>query len=372
MLVNSIQLAWHFYLQEKRMLHYRYMRWTNMLLMIFIVTLSQTSHTVQSFLADNLANLLGADLVLIQQQPLNSTQLAHLDNMSQKRVMTLSIITTLTHHGKWQKAKLKAVGEDYPLQGKLVVANSLQAEGESTLSGPRPGQIWLDSRLLSSLEISVGDSLNLADRSLAVTKILMHEPDRLMEGHSVDMRAMVNLADINALGMPIDLIQHRYLFEANLNQINQLLEWQKTQLPAARVHHKTGAHPLALFWQRVENFIGLASILLFFMSAIAIEKLTQLQIQKEQYFSAICMSLGASKTTGLQVSLFKWTLGFIFSIPIVLIVAAFFHWLLVTWLGSTFTDISWHWDMVLGIKSVISVRTDTAAVPSPSLDRDNA
>ena len=172
----------------------------------------------------------------------------------------MQINATLTFNGKWQNAKLKAVGDDYPLQGKLLTSSSLQSPATVTSGGPIAGKIWLDSRLLASLMLSIGDPIKLAEQTFIVSRVLIHEPDRLMEGHNVDMRAIVNMIDMQSLAFPADLIQHRYLVSASNSQVQQLLDWQKEQLPAAKISHKSGAHPLALFWQRTENFLGLASI----------------------------------------------------------------------------------------------------------------
>lgn len=355
MLATNVQLAWHFYRQEKHLAHHRFMAWTQAILMIFIVTLSQTSQSIQSYLTGNLNSLLGADIVVSQSSPLLHAQRTKLNELSDKVVTTKSLSTTITHNDKWQKIKLKAVGNGYPLQGALKTSVSLNAQAQSSLSGPALGEIWVDSRLLASLSLSVGDTLNMANQSFKLTRILQHEPDRLMEGHNVQMRAMINLSDLDSLSLPQDLIKHRYLIAANAKQTSNIIAWQKTHLPAAQISHKQGAHPLALFWQRTENFIGLASIILFFMAAIAIEQLTHVKMQKEKYFSAVCMSLGASKMTGFQISVLKWFCHWVFMLPAVLIISAVLHAGLVRWLGHTFPDLVWYWDMLLATKAIFAI-----------------
>lgn len=278
-----------------------------------------------------------------------------LDDATEHRVLTQTLLTTLTRGDQWQRTKLKAVGDGYPLQGNLITAENQLSEGIDTFADPGEGEIWLDSRLIVSLNAAPGDILLLAEQSFTVTRILLHEPDRLMEGHTVDMRAMINISDMQKLNFAQDLVEHRYLFTADTAQVERILAWQKEYLPAAQVHHKTGSHPLALFWQRTENFLGLTSIILFFMAAIAIEKLTHVQMGKEQYFSAVCMSLGASKTTGIQISLFKWLINLLLLLPPVLALSALSHWLLIDWLKVTFNDINWQWDMALGLTSLLSL-----------------
>lgn len=355
MYLSNLKLAWHFYQQEKHLSHQRFMGWTQAVLMVFIVTLSQTSQSIQDYLSSNLANLLGADLVISQKHSLNEDQHSELTNMSEQMVLTQTVVTTITHKDKWQRTKLKAVGSGYPLEGELRTAVSLDQAAESSLTGPQQGEIWLDSRLLASLSLAVGDTIAIANQVFSVSRILLHEPDRLMEGHNVDMRAMIHSDDLGGLRFPQDIINHRYLFAADTQQTNNILEWQKTNLPAAQVHHKQGAHPLALFWKRTENFIGLASIILFFMAAIAIEQLTRVQMQKEQFFTAVCMSLGATKITGIQISIMKWIFRLLMMLPAVLFVSALCHWLLVDWLTSTFNELTWQWQMGLALQSVISI-----------------
>jgi putative ABC transport system permease protein len=352
MINHHLQLAWHYFQQEYSQPHQQLLRWVQAILMIFIVTLTLSSSTIQDHLHNNLQNLLGADAVLTQKDKLTDKQLTSLNDLSDDVVNTWQINATLTFKDKWQHAKLKAVGNDYPLQGQLLTSTSLQSPATVTKGGPLAGNIWLDSRLLASLTLSIGSAIQLAEQTFIVSKVLIHEPDRLMEGHNVAMRAIVNRKDMEKLNFPADLIQYRYLVSASKSQVQQLIDWQHEQLPAAQIHHKFGAHPLALFWQRTENFLGLASIILFFMAAIAIEQIAQVHLKKEQYFSAVCMSLGASKSTGLQLSVFKWLINIVVLIPVVAILSGVFHWLIVSWLAQTFAEITWQVDVWLTAKTI--------------------
>lgn len=356
MLNLTIKLAWHYVLQEFRQPHQLLLRWVQAVLMIFIVTLSLSSNTIQTYLESNLQNLLGADAVLTQKDHLTTEQIAVLKEHSDNLVKTLQIDATLTFNTKWQRTKLKAVDRDYPLQGELLTSTSLIAANDNlaevTHGGPTLGNIWLDSRLFASLATEIGDVISLGAHTFVVSRLLVHEPDRLMEGHNVAMRAMINIEDLEKLAFPSDLLLYRYLVSGNKSQINQLIEWQKESLPAAKIQHKQGAHPLALFWQRTENFLGLASIILFFMAAIAIEQIAQVHLKKEQMFSAICMSLGASKVTGLQLSILKWLFNILLLIPIVAVISGLCHWLVVNWLSATFPAISWQLEVGLMTKTI--------------------
>ena len=58
----NFKLAWQFYQEEKHYSHQSFARWTQAILMVFIVTLSQTSDSIQGYLNQNLENLLLAYL----------------------------------------------------------------------------------------------------------------------------------------------------------------------------------------------------------------------------------------------------------------------------------------------------------------------
>ena len=98
--------------------------------MIFIVTLSLSSDSIQQFLTQNLQGLLGADVVISQKQSLNQAQYREVSALSQNISVTQQITTTLTYKGNWQQAQLKAVDSKYPLQGELLTSTSLQGEGQ--------------------------------------------------------------------------------------------------------------------------------------------------------------------------------------------------------------------------------------------------
>lgn len=349
---RNIKLAWHFYRQQRQQPRQLLQGWLQGILLVFMLSLSQTSANIQAYLIDNLTNLLGADLVLSQQQALNNSQLAQLNAMSQQVVLTHSLDTTLTHNGQWQSAYVKAVAADYPLQGQLRSSATLHDSETLSSRGPAPGEIWLDSRLFTSLALQMGDPLSIGNSSLIVARILQHEPDRLMQGHSVQMRALVNRQDLPLFNATADMIQHRYLVAANSQQISQILGWQQQQLPAATLYHKLGAHPLALFWQRTENLLGLTSIILFFMAAVAMQQLSRWHMQHEQFFTAVCLSLGASKQSSLQISVYKWLFGLLCMLPLLLVIAALCHALVVYWLSGTFAELKWQLDPALALKTL--------------------
>ena len=80
---------------------------------------------------------------------------------------------TLTHKTHWQPVDVKAVGQDYPLQGKVTIAHSLGAPEIPVAHGPAIGEIWLDTRALVSLGVKVGDKVQLGTQSFSISAVLL-------------------------------------------------------------------------------------------------------------------------------------------------------------------------------------------------------
>ena len=351
-LLERTKLAWQFYRQEYHLPQQRLLRWTQTILLIFMLALTQSSFSVQQYLTQNLQGLLGADAKISQRQPFTNQQVNDLSEQVKELVATQQIKINFSHQDSWQYISLKAVADSYPLQGELLTATSLAGNTEQSLTGPKQGEIWFDSRLFASFNLKTGDIVHIAKQEFVFTKLIKHEPDRLMAGHNVAMRAMINIADMAKLNFSENLINYRYLLALDSTQLSSLQDWQQQHLPAAQLVHKQGNHPLALFWQRTENFIGLASIILFFMAAIAIEQIALKHQNKEQYFSAVCMSLGASKSTGIVVSILKWCFSLLLLLPIALLAAAACHWLIIHYLTDNFPNLQWQWHYGLSLKTL--------------------
>ncbi len=233
----------------------------------------------------------------------------------------------------------------YPLQGDLQIGDSPAAAQRVIKRGPKPGEIWVDPRLATKLRVQIGDSLTMGGANLRVTAILFHEPDRIMEGHSVAMRAMTHIESF-APASPGSRGLARYLLAADSDQQRAIETWSREALPGASLIKKVGGqHPLASFWQRTENFLGLASVILFFMGAVALDMTNRRWLAKMRYRLAVYSSFGTRKRTGMLMALGEWLAGFFLSTLLACALAAFAHGLIVGELQSSFPGLraAFHW-----------------------------
>ena len=340
---------------------------TQTALLFFLLTLTLTSASIQRYLAENLDQMLGSDLVVESHAPMTSPDEAQFRKLAQRVSVTQLSDITLTHQDAWARVKLKLVDNTYPLQGSLQIGDTPVALQRAVSRGPGVGEIWLDSRLATQLQTRVGDTLSIGDTPLRFSAILFHEPDRLMEGHSSTMRAMVHADSLPPSAIGSAKIRTRYLATANETQQQAIEDWAADHLPGASVVRKNGGeHPLASFWKRTENFLGLASVILFFMGAVALDMTNRRWLAKMRYRLAIYASFGTGHRTGMMMALGEWLLGFALSVLLAATLAAGAYSLILGQLQEFFPGLqaNWHWLPALKTVGLVFLLLLALQVPS--------
>ena len=319
---------------------------TQTALLFFLMTLTLTSASIQRYLADNLDQMLGSDLVVESHAPMKRDDEVAFRSLAPRLSVTQLSDITLTHKDEWARVQLKLVDDAYPLQGNLQVGDTPAATQRAVSQGPRVGEIWLDSRLAIKLRTQVGDILSIGGTDLTLSAILFHEPDRIMEGHSMALRAMAHTMSLKNTSIKSSKVRTRYLVTADENQQLAIETWAREALPGASLIKKIGGqHPLASFWQRTENFLGLASVILFFMGAVALDMTNRRWLAKMRYRLAIYASFGTRTRTGMLMALGEWLTGFILSVLVACVLATLAYVLIVAQLQDHFPGlrVTSHW-----------------------------
>ncbi len=317
---------------------------TQVVLIFFLMTLSLTSASIQNFLNDNLNNLLGSDMVIVGNTPLTDINETTLESTAIAVSKTQLIPLVVTKDGIYQKAQVKLVGDTYPLQGSVKIAYSKTADQTTVFSGPKAGEVWIGPRLSTKLSANVGDRINIGGTSLRISALIFHEPDRLMEGHSVAMRALVHANSLPVSTLASSDTRYRYLLEATSTQQQDIENWAAEELPDYNVIAKSGGgHPLALFWQRTENFLGLASVILFFMAAIAIDMANRRHLDRQKRRFALYLSFGQTLKSSLFFAFSQWVVGFVLSLLCATGLAYIAEYIVISQMTSQFPGLAWGW-----------------------------
>ena len=229
-------------------------------------SLSFFANSVQSALDSDIANYLGAPLVVQSNQPLNM-QSFNLDGLAPP-VSTATFTTGALGKDTFQSVSLKGVSQGYPLKGELLIRTSkgVAKRGAKELDS---NSVWLDQRAMDELNTKLGEKIQIGRAWLVVSGEVVHEPDRLTQLQHALPRAMVNLQTLNEIGVTIDNNrgEHRVLLTGRESALIEIEE----QLPSL-INQKyqvlkpaKGRHPFSRISARAERLLSVIFVLILLM-----------------------------------------------------------------------------------------------------------
>lgn len=90
----------------------------------------------------------------------------------------------------------KAVDNAYPLKGQLHISSQPFGVATQHNRGPKPGEVWLASRLFGALQIHIGDEVQIGEASFIVSAAIIKEPDNAQSLFGVAPRALIHIEDV--------------------------------------------------------------------------------------------------------------------------------------------------------------------------------
>lgn len=107
---------------------------------------------------------LGADLVLEGSSPAREEQIRVGRELGLKHAQIVDFSSVVATDNGIQLSSIKAADDAYPLRGQLKSAAQPFAE-EQQGGGPKPGEAWVEPRLLTALDLRVGDDIDVGSKA---------------------------------------------------------------------------------------------------------------------------------------------------------------------------------------------------------------
>lgn len=252
--------------------------------------------SVQTALDEDIANYLGAPMVIRSNQPVLPTipEIPGLD----AAVRTTTFTTGAISEYDYQSVSLKGVSNGYPLQGELLVR---RIDGEKVLNGLAllPGHAWLDERAMDELNVDLGHTVQIGKRSMLVAGELLFEPDRLTQLQHALPRIIVSQEDLASSGVGVDNDrgEHRILLTGEAESLATL----EAQLPALVSQQievlkpSAGSHPFSRISQRAERMLNVVLVLILLMCGAAAATLANHTVQQYTVPAAILRCMGVNR-----------------------------------------------------------------------------
>ena len=285
--------------------------WLMLIATVITVAIVNTSQLITqriSLLLDRQASeLLAADLVVISTNPFADEYSQQARNLGLQLSTTTSLRTAVFIEDDAQLVELKAVDSHYPLRGYLEKSVDLANDKIRVQQGPKAGEIWLDSKLLTLLDSTV----ELGRSRLTANWLLTYEPDRGGTLFNLAPRILMNLEDLPASGLivPGSRVNYRLLFAGEPGQISEFSAWLKPRLrDGETIQNLENARPeMRRALERTRQYFALAIVLTLVIAMVAIAITARYTASREASKVAMLRAFGIS-----QFRLFRfyaWQLG---------------------------------------------------------------
>lgn len=261
---------------------------------------------VQNAVSLQAAEMLGADLVLSDNDPIQSKWIQKAQQLHLKQT-PVTLFGSMAHtQDQFVMVNVKAVDEHFPLRGKLEIqprAKSIQQ-----------GEVWLSPRAIDLLKVKVGDQVAIADGKFKVTGIIEHDSNQELGFSGFSPTVIIHQADItktNAIQVG-SRIDYRLLMAGEPKQVEtfKTIFKQETKLEAdphnqqaenseqSTLKLRDASQSNTRLMKPIENldtFLQLANLLTILLCGIAIALTSQRYVQQNQDHIALMRCLGASK-----------------------------------------------------------------------------
>lgn len=254
---------------------------------------------VRQALTLNAHQLLGGDLLISADQPLPAQYRAEAAARGLATAEAMAFISMASGPSGAQLSAVKAVGEGYPLRGRLRIATALDAADEEVAHGPSRGSVWVDPRFASLSGSGSGDRLVLGEAELSVAAILTHEPDRGMSFLNLAPRVMMHLDDVPATGLvqPGSRIRYQLYVAGDAAGVEAYRAWVSERLGRGQqVQGLADARPeVRAGLDRAQTFLGLTALLAVILAAVSVHLATRRYVERHYDGYAVMRCLGATQ-----------------------------------------------------------------------------
>lgn len=214
---------------------------------------------------------------------------------------TLRAMVTVPERGTQSLIELKAVDEAYPLYGTLVFEDKTASRKKNDTQ-PNLPDVSVDSSLLQSLNINLGDEIKIGNQLFNVKKILTVEPDRISSGFMVGPRVLMSRASLDKTGLiqPGSLMHWRYkirLLKPGSKAIKNTISDIKKEFPKANWQIRTRNNAVPGINHFVDNltvFLTLVGFTTLLVGGVGIANSVKAYVDARRSVIATYKCLGAT------------------------------------------------------------------------------
>ncbi|MGY0614548.1 ABC transporter permease [Vibrio sp. FJH11] len=252
-----------------------------------IFALSALASRMEQVIVKQGKDALTADAVFVSANPIPEKLLTSTDKLERS---TMTRFPTMAFSEKgMQLISVRAVDDYYPLMGELALDDNPSGR-------VKPGQLWLDERIMAQLEVHKGDTVTVGDADFTVSGAVILEPGLSFNPFQQMPSAYIHQSDVAKTGaiQVGSRVQYRLFLKADDNTLKQLQETTELS-PSDRWRTQDSANRSNEIFERTTQYLSLTVAIVIIMASTTLVLTCQNYVNSRTQTIAMLKSLGASR-----------------------------------------------------------------------------
>ncbi|HSG64807.1 MAG TPA: FtsX-like permease family protein, partial [Gammaproteobacteria bacterium] len=204
-------------------------------------------------------------------------------------------------------ADVRGVTSGYPLRGEVRIADALAAQPYVAVGVPAPGEVWAEPSLLARLGAQVGDSIEVGQLQLRVTRTLEFRPDEGWRFMEIAPTVLLNYADIERTGLiqPGSVVEYERLFAGPERAVGAFREEIEPLIGLDQELEdiRDGRPEVRSSVERAERFLILSALVSVLLGGVAVAMAARRFLTRHLDGVALMKCLGAQHRDVLRLTL---------------------------------------------------------------------
>ncbi|WP_111496599.1 ABC transporter permease [Marinobacter bohaiensis] len=197
--------------------------------------------------------------------------------------------------GNFQLVSVKAVSDAYPLRGEVEFQTGPDASRQMVGHGPAPGEVWVNPRLLRLLDLDIGGQVEVGNRSLTVSGLLIREPDGGFSMSALAPRIMMHADDVASTGViqQGSRVEYVNLFAGESDALDAFYAWLQPRFgPSHEWESIEDGEALSDSLSKARRFLLLGGSLAVLLAAVAVAVASRQYAMGQRDTVALLKTLG--------------------------------------------------------------------------------
>lgn len=276
-----------------------------------VFALSGFSSVIHKAIVNESTAYIAADRVLQSAHPVDEKFSAKAQELELQQAQQLLFRTMAFAGDEMLLSSIKAVSEGYPLRGELLVQRQAD-QTEVLVNAPAKGEVWVEPKILSYLNVALGDKIEIGAAEFVVAGVIKKIPDASFSLFTQGPAVILHIDDVpkTEVIQPGSRLTYRYLFAGAESNINEYESWVEDNVEDNQRWYdiQRRQSPIADSLNRAQKFLSLASMLGIVLAAVAVAVASMRYSQRHQPMVAVFKAIGASKKYIVNLYIVHWGL----------------------------------------------------------------